>query len=266
MTAKAPEARKRSKRSKVDLSHSFMKTNKALATGVVVIALVAALGSSAFGATITITANDGYRTGVGGEFTVTPNDGDAVAALGNYSPLAKVDPSGTVGLGFQSFCMEYTEHFNPGQTYNYSITAGAISGGPTAVNGTDLISIGTAWLYSQFAQGVLADYVYTPGAGRNASAGLLQNTFWWLENENYSAGSSPNPDNIFSDLVIAQFGSAAAAMADAGGAFGVAVLNLTDASGQVRQDQLILVPDGGMTVVLLGMVLTGLGLMRRRLS
>jgi VPDSG-CTERM motif len=242
-----------------------MKTNKALATGVAVIAFAVAVGPSAFGATITITANDGYRTGVGGEFTVTPNDGAAVGALGNYSPLAKVDPSGSVGWGFQSFCLEYTEHFNPGSTYDYVISPGASFGGPGGNGSIDLISRGTAWLYSQFASGTLAGYVYTPGSGRSASAGALQNAIWWLENEIDLANHLANP---FIKAAIDFYG--ADVRLDAFANQGVAALNLTytDNRGTVinRQDQLILVPDGGMTVVLLGMVLTGLGLMRRRLS
>jgi hypothetical protein len=244
-----------------------MKTSRVLVAGAVAIALVAAFGSSAVAATITITANSGYRTGVGGEFTVTPNDGAAVAALGNYSPLAKVDPSGSVGWGFQSFCLEYTEHFNPGSTYDYVISPGASYGGAGGNGSIDLISRGTAWLYSQFASGTLAGYVYTPGSARSASAGALQNAIWWLEHEISLANPSAN---AFIDAAIDFYGDEVSARLDAFANQGVAALNLTytDNRGKVinRQDQLILVPDGGMTVVLLGMVLTGLGLMRRRLS
>ena len=165
--------------------------------------------------------------------------------------------------GFETFCVEFNEHFSPGSTYYYAISQGAINGGVSGGN-PDPLSLGTAWLYLNFAQGTLAGYNYTTGAGGNASAAALQATVWWLE------GEQADPSNTFSAAVISQFGSAAAAMANNNGFYGVGVLNLWGDSRhtQFAQDQLVLVPvpDGGTTAMLLGSGLLGLFLFNRKVS
>ncbi len=44
------------------------------------------------------------------------------------------------------------------------------------------------------------------------------------------------------------------------------VMNLTDASGAIVQNQLVYVPDGGTTVVLLGIGMVGLVVVSRRFA
>jgi hypothetical protein len=203
------------------------------------------------------------HSGVGGEFN---------AASGTLNPAALGYASQTManmgnGMGFSTFCLEYNEHFTPGGTYNYSISNAAILGGVGgAVNGQDPLSLGTAWLYLNFAQGTLGGYNYTTISSGDASAGYLQNTIWWLEGEIGSAGMG----NPFAAAILAQFGSAAAAMADNNGFFGVGVLNLSYLDGTLAQDQLILVPnqnvpDGGTTVILLGLGTLSLIVFQRQL-
>ena len=64
------------------------------------------------------------------------------------------------------------------------LTMRAVLGGGGAVNGADPISIGTAYLYSEFAKGTLQDYAFAgTEAEREASAALLQNAIWYLEKE-----------------------------------------------------------------------------------
>ncbi len=114
----------------------------------------------------------------GGEFTAS--------ALTGNSP------------SFQTFCLEYNEHFTPGNTlYVKAVNTGAKSGGGGAVldpntplNLTDTwdpISSQTAYLYTQFSQGTLANYDYgTSGAGlteHTADSQSLQLAFWVLEDE-----------------------------------------------------------------------------------
>ncbi len=164
------------------------------------------------------------------------------------------------GMGFETFCLEYTEHFTPGGTYNYTISQAAIHGGIS--NGSDPLSLGTAWLYLNFAEGNLAGYNFTNGANRTTNAGQLQDTIWWLEGERPDPGAT----NPFEQLVISQFGSATNAMADNNGTYGVAVLNLYDLNGGLAQDQLVLVPDSGTTAVLLGVGLLGLFLFHRKIT
>lgn len=188
-----------------------------------------------------------YHTGQGGEFTlstiVNGVDGGLTAYLSEYSPLA-INTGGTTNT-FQTFCLEKYEYIDPNKTYSATISNGTIYGGggdTVVINGvkTDPLSIGTAWLYYQFATGTLDGYNYTDN--RTSSAAALQNTIWWLEGE----ASDPGSANIFRNAVLAQYGgSVTAAKTDNNGQIGVAVLNLwveghADQKGYEKQDQLIL--------------------------
>jgi hypothetical protein len=117
----------------------------------------------------------------------------------------------------------------------------------------------------------LAGYDYTPGAGRAASARALQETIWWLEEE----GPDPGEGNPFRDLVLEKYGTVAAARANydpATAGFNVRVINLygiDSNTGQPdytakKQDMLVYLPDGGMTLVLMGGGLLGLAMLRRQ--
>jgi len=185
-------------------------------------------------ATVTVNRSP-YSAGNGGEFQVVPNAGPGSLSwvLPFYSPLARDATS------FQTFCIETSEFFNPGATYNATISGNAMYGGQPP-NG-DPISIGTAWLYSQFAAGTLANYDFNNnGVGRTVSAGALQDAIWWLEGE----AGDPGAGNTFRQAVIAAYVNAAAAMVGANGAFGVRALNLWDVNtGAVVQDQLVIVPE-----------------------
>lgn len=200
-----------------------------------------------------------HHSGVGGEFNASSSTlfpatmgyvGGALANTGH-------------GMGFETFCIEYNEHFSPGGTYTYAISDAALLGG----NGgpSDHLSQGTAWLYSNFARGGnfdgLTSYLFT-----TTDAGLLQDAIWWLEGEN---SLNYDSNNKFEKAVVDKFVTAANAMADnAHNGFGVAVLNLwihPNFTGYA-QDQLVLVPDGGTTVGLLGLGLLGLFLGKRKLA
>src|ERR1017187_8366078 len=95
---------------------------------------------ASFDGTVTLALGAPLQLGNGGEFTAV-----------------------TSGLGtFQTFCIEYNEEFYPGSTYNYKQNTGAVAGGagafaidPNTGLAMDNISIGTAWLYSQFRNGGL---------------------------------------------------------------------------------------------------------------
>lgn len=214
-----------------------------------------------------------YQYGNGGEFSLTPTWSPIPLSLDGYSALTKnINGNGS----FQSFCMEYTEHISYGGVYTAVLNDRAISGStPGGAAGYDVLSVGTAWLYNQFASGSLAGYRFTgTEAQRENSARLLQNAFWVLENEPYTLGGSliaPIAGNPFITAVEGRFGNFLAAQADVTDAtrFGVSVINLTSGNGELRQDQLYWdgtkrVPDGGLTVALLGIAVAGLAALRRR--
>lgn len=224
--------------------------------------------------------NLGYgsvHSGVGGEFAVRARtDGTATekaaslafvtATAANYSTLALVDSGNT--LGFETFCIEYNEHFSPGSNYNTQVSPGAIKGGNIT---SDPVSVGTAYLYSLFATGSLTGYNYNS----TTSAGNLQNTIWFLEGERNGLPSGPliADPGTFDTLLTSKFGSNTANWtADSyngwtAASFGVAALNMGTSPTFPNQDQLIYVgvPDGGTTLILIGLAMSGLAFFRRKM-
>lgn len=171
------------------------------------------------------------------------------------------------GKAFGTFCLEATEYFVSGKTYVAALNNGAVNGGNGAVDGKDIISKGTAYLYEQFALG-------------NTLAGndwnRLQNWIWYLEGEITSLSTL---SALTSALTSAGFSSVAAAKQNYEGT-AVMVMNLTDPNGRDglygtrRQDQLVYVgtpgggappvPDGGATLMLMGIALVGMAALRRK--
>jgi hypothetical protein len=233
--------------------------------------------SEAFAGKITISGDNNYRQGSGGEFNVVANDAAGAALLGAATARGYVS-SGANGTaigsgiyastGFETFCIEVGQFISLPGTYDASISDGAKPGGPGGNGTIDRIGIGTAYLYSAFATMTLSSYNYTPGSGRAADAALLQQAIWYLENEISLTGGQIAANKFLSATTgflgaITKYG--AAVFDDANGQFGVGALNLGAPPGFVSQDQLIMVPDGGATLILLGAALSGLGLIRRRL-
>ena len=239
-------------------------TMKALKTiaAVGLVAGMAATVSAVPDATVTVVRTAGYYDPAsgygGGEFTMKGSP---------WANPAHYDPATLVSGGFQTFCMERNEGLS-GQPFHAYLNTEAVNGG-LGGGSPDPLSIGTAWLYKQFAEGNLAGYDYTPGAGREASARALQEAIWMLEDE------LPVAANPYIALVVSKYGTLAAAKADydpATAGFTVRVVNLygidrvtggTDWSAK-KQDMLVYLPDGGMTLVLMGSGLLGLALIRRK--
>ena len=227
-----------------------------------VLSLAGVMAAPSLFASMSVTLLDktsSYSQGVGGEFRAVSDSGlDSVVNWSAYSTSTR----GTVGAAdvgtwgyssglnnqayFQTFCIEHNEEFTPGVSYSVGISQKAMYGG-NPPNG-DPISIGTAWLYSQFAAGTLSGYNYVYGASRENTAGTLQQAFWWLE------GETGGVQNGFITLAESALGlNDTTIRNDANGAYGVAALNLGD-PGQV-QAQLVIVPVPEPTTVIAGALL-----------
>lgn len=130
-------------------------------------------GSALASPTVNVTHMSGYYYGSGGEFKLTPN-ADLASLLGH---------SGV----FESFCLEKTEFISMGTTYaavlNTEAMRGGLNDGEFGPGGGDPLDARTAYLYTQFADGSLTGYSYTPGTGRVNSARALQEVIWYLEDE-----------------------------------------------------------------------------------
>lgn len=182
---------------------------------------LACANSASASMTVTLTQNTHAYSGAngGGEFKAVTSD------------------NGT----FQTFCIDVSHSFTSGKTYNYKISQQTYTG-----SGNN-ISIGTAWLYSQFLDGTLSGYTYTDGSGNIASATLLQNTFWALEGEISHVSSILNTANVFYNDLVAKFGNITKAEKDAGAdnIYGVSVMNLysiKNGKTTLAQSQLVRVP------------------------
>ena len=234
-------------------------------------ALVALLASRVSAATLILDTNSFSDSYGGGEFTAI----SATLNQASYSPLTIV--SSLHGTGFETFCMEYGEHFTPGGTYDYTIGNAAIGGDLPA--GFDTVSKGTAWLYAQFASGSLAGYNYGgTAAQRKLSALQLQLAFWYLEDETTLSsfvsahGVFAPASNAFIGAAITNFGGldgpSGAHGDNAAGGYGVYILNLTSNGGRtLHQSQInYSVPDNGITLALVGTSFLGLVALRRKLQ
>jgi len=189
--------------------------------------------------------------------TVTMSGGPNQVDVGGEFTAAANANANSVGLGtFQTFCIEDSEMIGLGPNYYYRINTGAIAGGVSGVDAVDAatglpkdnISIGTAWLYSQFRAGTLAGYT----AGLPANAGVLQDAIWMLEGEYGPTATihAYDPTNPYLVAARAALGMTDAQLqADSNGAYGVVALNLytsLDQNGNptgLAQDQLGIVPE-----------------------
>jgi hypothetical protein len=154
---------------------------------------------------------------------------------------------------FESMCLEPKETFNPGGTYFWTQSMAADNGG--TVSGTDPIRVGTAYLYNRYAQGLLEPF----------GAAAVQNAIWYLE----EGGDLTVGNSLITWLGTQGLGNVLAVASY--NQYGVSVLNLWGDANYSRhaQDQLYYdgsnrVPDGGMTLAMLGTALAGLAALRRR--
>ena len=173
----------------------------------------------------------------------------------------RADVGNDGSIDFITFCLEYNEHIAYNTVYYFGVSDAAKYQGLSAgsLGSLDPISKATAWLYLQALNGGLG-YTHT-----TAAANLMQRAIWFFEGESGGSGQTVENNSYVAAAITANGGTLVAAQAD-NDSYGVGVMNLwanADGTG-ARQDQLIRVPDGGTTLVFLGMAMTGLAAANRR--
>ena len=199
----------------------------------------------------------GYFGGSGGEFTLhNAAPGSLLLTNGGFNSgiSGKEGPE-----SFQTFCIEHDEYVHSANsevldiwvsTANVDTTPGshAWNGGLNTDAGDDL-DYRTAYLFTQFANGTLANYDYNPLATRSQSAEALQNVIWYIEGE--TTKSWADGDNSLEDKFYKAAG--VANWTDIGN---VRVLQM-GIGGANGQDMLYVTPVPVPAAVLLGIL--GLG-------
>jgi hypothetical protein len=243
-----------------------MRTPKSFIHQFAAVALLLAAASSASAVSIGDTGSFSWDRNVG---TTAVNSGAGayggafslynLAGLENTSYASAARYSNGAKSGFITFCLEVNEFaVSPSHFVVNSVAMnGGVGGG---VNG-DPISVGTAWLYSQFASGQLAGIAGFSYTGA-ANYGMLQEAFWLLEQE--VANSVIAGGNALYNYVLANIANATSDAAV--GQFGVYVLNNYSNAARTNRAQDFLyynVPDGGATLMLMGLSVGGVALFRR---
>ena len=117
--------------------------------------------------------------GDGGEYTLANLDNSSELSNSAYATTTSNQGDSRWGESLQTFCLEKSQYVYNYTTYGGIMAEGAVPGTPGDSFGIDYISIGTAYLYSQFAQGLLTDYHFDgPAAERKTDAYRLQRIFW----------------------------------------------------------------------------------------
>jgi hypothetical protein len=237
-----------------------------------------------------------YQTGSGGEFTLqilSSNVGPAmVSYLSHYASVALNQYAGSVPSSpttpnFQTFCVEGSEFIYPNTVFDVSLGQITQFGGGNPKN----LTIGAAYLYYAFSKGlfngvgIMPAYDYANAFnlafpnGRDTSAGQLQNAIWWLMGQESQVYTASNP---YEYLVQNHIANPFAYNSSLANPISVSVLSLwattpdqlshVGDANYARQDQLILtgdqgfnlVPDGGLTVAMLGFAFSTLAFFSRR--
>lgn len=159
-------------------------------------------------------------------------------AAGGGGPFEAKTTGAALGVAdFITFCIEYNEHFSYGGTYSFELSDSAKNGGVAGGN-PDPVSDATKWLYYEVVSGGYTSmYPAATGLALSNNVGAnFQNAIWYLEEERTASdiGGTSSAGYLLANYALTnQNWNALFALGNR-----VYAMNLTDAAGGRRQDQL----------------------------
>lgn len=230
-----------------------MKNKLALFVSVVVVFAIFAGNASAYfvtGDKIQLTYGTPQGTTGGGPFLMTK-----LPLTSNYSQ--------------ESFCIEKGETISPGSTYYVKMSDRAVAGGPGP--GFDIPSLATAMIYRDWVQNSLLTGISNSLV---STSNAVQNAIWYLEGELTSITANSDADKLVQKYFKGTIGTKTYNGLYAGNNkisvsnVGVAQLwgsynATTKVFSNVKQDQLVMVPEPAAIAAWSVLGLIGLGLVRR---
>lgn len=174
------------------------------------------------------------------------NGGVFVATVGSASDPIHGHAANT---SFFTFCLETNEFINIGSLYVVGLSNQAVNGGAGG-GSPDPLSTGAATLY--------LNYLGLSASDKMTQSPAYQQAIWYLEEEaNHNAAVEALLDATFGDIDYSDANNLTGLRSDYTGSQ-VKVMNLTDASGNVKQDMLVAIPvPGAALLCFLGLGLVG---------
>jgi hypothetical protein len=180
--------------------------------------------------------------GTGSIYLTAPNDVATGDVNGPYIIATTTTASGPALGTYDTFCIGTTIDVSPNTTYSYQLGTDVQPYAGGYPGGYSYVSLGTAWLYSQYRAGAIGDHSAS-GPVNDPVNDDLQAAIWYFQGEDPRI-SDPNFDPAMNSFVILADGKLGGTVGDNDpGAYGVYALNLYEGgSGTYAQPQLALVP------------------------